>query len=60
MITCVNSYEFTLRMIFKFFNEKSRSQTGPFQENRGNHVLVEYVNIWLFTLVIIFVIVPQK
>ena len=44
----VNFFEFTLYMIFK-----------NFQENRKNHIQGGFVKIRAFTLVIIFVFLPQ-
>ena len=52
-------YEFTLYMFLKVFL-KVFSRNSHFQKNSGNQEWNEFVKIQEFTLVIIFVILPQK
>jgi len=43
-------------MNFKIFHENSQDRNSHFQKNRENHIQ----KFWEFTLVIMFVISPQK
>ena len=45
---------------FRYFSENFHFDNGYFRENFENHIEGEFVKIQKFTLVIIFVISPQK
>ena len=64
MITTVNSWILTNTYPLYDFQKKEHGNSlyrnGHFQENRENHIQVEFVKIREFILVIIFVTFPQK
>ena len=47
-------------LIFQIFHVNSHYQNDHFQENRENHIYGVFVKIRELTLIIIFVIFPQK